>query len=155
MSGSSPVHLDDFRLVFDFVVDDIERRIDAVVQICHHPFLGCIYPREILQVLDDVPHPRNSILGFGHQRRDVFLEVVEFNFVAQRFKALCNRCTRQRRLRFFVGSEHLEQVAQIALQSPEVGKDETDRVVDFVCNAGGKLPDGRHLFRLHQFVLGI
>ncbi len=58
------VFLDHVGLVFDFIGDDVQRRIHALLQIGHLPFLAGVNAGEVLQVLDDLPDTADAILGF-------------------------------------------------------------------------------------------
>ncbi|TNC99775.1 MAG: hypothetical protein FD121_1, partial [Gallionellaceae bacterium] len=62
------VLLDHIRLVLDLVVDDVQRAVDAVVQVGEMPLVAAIHMREILQVLHDLLDPRDAVLRFFHQR---------------------------------------------------------------------------------------
>src|SRR5208283_2110730 len=48
------------------------------------------------------------------------------------------------------GGDDALHVVHVVSQRGEVGEDEGERVVDFVCHSGGDLADGRQLLALRQ-----
>jgi len=110
--------------------------------------------RELLEVLDDLAHPREAFLRLAHQQRDVLLQVVEFDPCTQCRQPVRDAAAGQRRFGLFVRVEHLEHALEIGLQRAEIREDIADRVVDLVRHAGGELPDRGQAFGLQQLILG-
>ena len=66
----------------DLARDDVERRVDALVQIEQLPFLLRVGMREILQVLHDIPNPAQPVHRFGKQGANVLAQVGRIDLVA-------------------------------------------------------------------------
>ena len=58
-------------------------------------------------------------------------------------------CATTRRL---VGTQHAQEILDVAFERAEVGVDETDRVVDLVRHARRQLADRRQLLRMQQLI---
>ena len=69
--------LDDIRLVLDLVEGDIERAVEALVDVRHLPGLGVVHAREILEVLDDSLDALQTAERLGEQVADVAAQIVE------------------------------------------------------------------------------
>ena len=116
------------------------------------PLLVAVDPGEVLQVLDDLRHPADAFLGLLDQYRNVLLEEVQVDALAQALQVLAQFRRGDGFFGLAIGAEHLVELLQVASQAAEVGGHETDGVVDFVGDPGGQLPEGGQFFRLHQLV---
>jgi hypothetical protein len=64
-------------LYWNFVAQEVERRIESLMQVCQRPVLIVVRPREIPEVTDDLLHPPDPLLRFGDQVEHVYAHVVE------------------------------------------------------------------------------
>ncbi|MNN22215.1 hypothetical protein D3C81_1355660 [compost metagenome] len=133
------VLLDQVGLVLEFTGDNVQGRLDALLQIGPLPLLLAIDPGEILQVLDDLPDPANAFLGFADQHRNVFEEKIQIGVFAQLLKPRHGFAVWYWPKRL-PGIEYAEQLFEVAVEGAEVGGDEADRVVDFMGHARRHLP---------------
>ncbi len=140
--------------VLDLVGDDVQRGVDALVQRRPDPLLVGVDARELLEVLDDLAHPREAFLRLAHQHRDVLLQVVEFDSCTQCRQPDRDAAAGERRFGLLVRVEHLEHALEIGFQRAEIREDIADRIVDLVRHAGSELPDRGQSFGLQQLVLG-
>lgn len=110
--------------------------------------------REVLQVTHDAGDTLDAFARFRHQLRQVAADEIDVQAVTDVID-FRNQCLRVRRAQgTLVSFDHGEQAAQVFLQAAQIGVHVTDRVVDFVRDAGGQLADRGHLLGLQQLFLG-
>jgi len=149
----SPVFLAHLRLVFDLVVDDVERGVDRSVDVGGLPPLVARRTRIALQVADDLGHARDAVTRLRHQRAHVVLDEVEVGGLARGLDVRAQRRVGDRSLGLLIGGDQREDVGDVAVERCHVRLYEADGVVDLVRHARRELPDRRELLRLQELVL--
>ena len=146
----------DARLVLDFVPHDVERAVEASVQIDDLPRFVGTAARKVAQILHDALDPHQPVARFGEQRHDVAAQEIEVLGRAERARRCeCRRQRRQRPLAFDVAIQQLANLLDIRLERREIRENEGDRVVDLVRDARGNLSDRCELLRLDHLVLRV
>ena len=73
------IFLDHLAFVFELVPDNVQGRINPLVEVGLLPFL-LANMRETLQILNDLADTTQAILGFAQQAENVFFEKFEIVF---------------------------------------------------------------------------
>jgi len=148
---------DHFGLVLELVPDDVQRAIQALVQVGEYPIVAVEFAGtgEVAQIVNDLLDPLDALARLGQQLRQVGLQKLEIE-MALLFVDLGEDHRIQVRVRpdqAVVVVEQGQQRRHIGKQGAQVGMHVADRVVDLVRYPGGQLPDRGHLLRLQQLVL--
>jgi hypothetical protein len=141
-------------LVLQFVVHDVEGARQAVAHIHPLPVLVVAGVGEILQILDDLAHPLDALLGFRQQFGHVLQQKAEIRLALGLFEGLPPRRVGDGGHGGLIGRHHAEDIPDILAQGAQVGVQIADGIVDLVGHAGGQLADGGHFLGLHQLFLG-
>ena len=94
---------------FTSACNDVQRRIDACMQIDHFPLLARVDVREVLQVLNDLAHALEALQRFGDQRWNITLQVVEIDLRTQRRRCFGLGRTWRLQLGGAICKQHSEQ----------------------------------------------